>query len=78
MAGIVIMPMAAQVAMPEPEMAPKKVQATTVAMARPPVRRPSIMSARPMSCPESPPFPMKIPASTKKNTASMGKESSEL
>ena len=78
MAGMVIMPMAAQVAMPEPEMAPKKVQAITVAMARPPVRRPIIMSARPMSCPERPPLPMKMPARTKKNTASIGNESKEL
>ena len=62
-------PMAATVAGLEPEMAPKKPEATTEIQARRPGRRLSSSSKKPISRSEIPPSAMMLPARMKKGTA---------
>jgi hypothetical protein len=70
MAGIRMMPRAATVAGPEPEMAPKKQATTTQTMAMPPRRWPMQSSMNWTSRVEMPAFAMMLPESTKNGMAS--------
>ncbi len=62
-------PTAAVVAGPEPEMAPKKTQASAVETASPPGMGPTTLSVRAMRRRESPACSMSAPASTKTGRA---------
>ena len=77
MAGIMSMPTAAVVAGPEPEMAPKNTQESTVEMARPPGMGPTMFSAMFTSLRDMPEASMRAPASTKAGRAMSGKAVSE-
>ena len=70
MAGIRIMPRAATVAGPEPEMAPKKQATMTATMAIPPRRWPTQSSAKATRRLEMPALAMMLPESTKNGMAS--------
>ena len=70
MAGIRMMPRAATVAGPEPEMAPKKQATTTHTMAMPPRRCPMQSSMNWTKRVEMPAFAMMLPDSTKNGMAS--------
>ena len=72
------MPTAAVVAGPEPEMAPKNRQASTVATPRPPVMGPAMASAMSTRRREMPAASIKAPASTKAGKAIKGKLPTEL
>ena len=78
MAGIMNEPMADTVAGPEPEMAAKNMQASTVTMARPPTMKPTRLSARLTSLLEMPPLHIRAPARMKKGIARSGNESSPV
>ncbi len=78
MAGTISMPTAAVVAGPEPEMAPKNTQASTVAMPSPPVTGPASASAMSTSRREMPAASISAPASTKAGSAMSGKEPTEV
>ena len=69
MAGIRIMPRAATVAGPEPEMAPKKQATITHTMAIPPFLWPTQVSTNLISRLEIPAFAMMFPDSTKNGIA---------
>ena len=75
MAGIIMPPMAATVAGPEPEMAAKNIQVKTLAMARPPVKEPTRVLAKLIRRREMPPVSIREPAIMNKGIASRGKES---
>jgi hypothetical protein len=70
MAGMEISPMAATVAGPDPEIAPKKQQLMTVTTARPPRTWPTNESIKWISLPEMPARSMAWPANMKKGMAS--------
>ena len=70
MAGIRMMPRAATVAGPEPEMAPKKQATTTQTMAMPPLRWPMQSSMNWTRRVEMPALAMMLPESTKNGMAS--------
>ncbi|KAF5041217.1 hypothetical protein DSECCO2_525290 [anaerobic digester metagenome] len=70
MAGIRMMPSAATVAGPEPEMAPKKQATTTHTIAIPPRRCPIQSSINSTRRVEMPAFAMMLPDSTKNGIAS--------
>ena len=70
MAGIRIMPRAATVAGPEPEMAPKKQATITATMAMPPRRWPTQSSANATRRLEMPALAMMLPDRTKNGIAS--------
>ena len=70
-------PMAAVVAMPEPDRAAKNAQATTATIARPPVTLPTRAVANWTICLEMPPAVISAPARIKKGTAISGKESTD-
>ena len=76
MAGIMMLPTAANVAWPEPEIAPNNIQVSTVAMGTPPVNLPIQALAKLNSFLEIPPCPMISPARIKRGTARTVKESS--
>jgi len=67
--------MAAVVAGPEPEMAPKNIQATTVAVPRPPVVWPMSLLATLTSRLDNPPVSIREPASMKQGMATRGRDS---
>ena len=69
MAGIRMMPRAATVAGPEPEMAPKKQATMTATMAMPPRRWPTQASAKATRRLEMPALAMMLPDSTKNGMA---------
>jgi hypothetical protein len=71
-------PMAETVAGPDPEMAAKNMQETTVTMASPPTMKFTRLSAKPTRRFEMPPYPIRDPASMKKGMARRGKESSPV
>ncbi|MPN25185.1 hypothetical protein SDC9_172592 [bioreactor metagenome] len=71
-------PIAETVAGPEPEIAAKNMQASTVTIARPPVMKPTRLSARLTRRREMPPLHISAPARMKKGIASSGKESSPV
>ena len=71
MAGMVMHPMAATVAGPEPLMAAKNMQVAMVARARPPVLSPKKASASLRSLLLRPPSPMNTPVAMKKGMAMM-------
>ncbi len=78
MAGIIIIPTAAVVAGPEPEMAPKNIQANTVAAEMPPVTGPAKLSASLTSLFEMPEASIREPASINAGRAIKGKDPTEL
>ncbi len=75
MEGIIIPPMAETVAALEPEMAPKKPEASTVITLSAPGTQPISAFAKEIMRFEMPPLSMMPPASIKKGTAMKGKES---
>ena len=75
MAGTMTAPMAATVAGPEPEMAPKNIQVMTVTTAKPPVMCPTAAEPRLARRLLSPPPSISPPARMKKGMAISGKES---
>src|SRR5699024_6676905 len=77
-AGIIKPPIAATVAGPDPEIAAKNIQATMLTMLNPPAIQPTKADANANSLLETPPFPIRIPASIKNGIASKGNESSEV
>ena len=78
MVGTIIVPMAATVAGAEPEIAPKNIHATTVTIANPPVKCPTIVSKKFTNRLDKPPPSIKAPPSTKNGIAINGKESQEV
>ena len=68
-------PIAETVAGPEPEIAAKNMQETTVTIASPPTMKLTRLSAKLTSLFEIPPYPMRDPASMKNGMARSGKES---
>ena len=76
MAGIIIEPMAARSARPEPESADMNMLATIPAWASPPRRWPTRARERPTRRSVIPATFMSSPATTKSGTASSGKLSS--
>ena len=72
------MPTAAVVAGPEPEIAPKNMQANTVAAASPPVTGPAKASAISTSRREMPAASISAPARMKAGRAISGKEPTEV
>src|SRR5690606_25258333 len=77
-AGIIKPPIAATVAGPDPEIAAKNIQATIVTMLNPPVIQPTNAEANASSLFDTPPLPIRIPASIKNGIASKGNESREV
>ncbi|MPM95263.1 hypothetical protein SDC9_142417 [bioreactor metagenome] len=75
MAGIIIDPMAAVVAAPEPDIAAKNIQATIDTRPRPPDIQPIRVFAKLINLLDIPPLSIRLPASIKKGTAIKGKES---
>ena len=71
-------PIAETVAGPEPEIAAKKMHAKTVTIAKPPVIKPTKLSARLTSLREIPPLHIRDPANIKKGIARSGNESSPV
>ena len=69
-----IPPMAASVAGPEPDMAPKNTHATAATMPRPPGTLPISVLATSTSRREIPPPSIRLPASMKNGQASSGNE----
>ena|SRR5690625_2797940 len=78
MAGIINEPIDATVAGPDPEIAEKNMQATTVTMANPPTTNPINASAKLSSLLEIPPLPISNPAKINKGIAISGKESNAV
>ena len=78
MAGIISIPTAAVVAGPDPEIAPKNRQASTVALARPPVAGPAKASATFTNRFEIPEYSIRAPARINAGNAMIGKESTEV
>ena len=78
MEGTINEPIADTVAGPEPEMAAKNIQAKTVTIAKPPVIKPTKLSAKFTSRREIPPLHIRDPARIKKGIARSGKESSPV
>ena len=76
MAGIIIEPIAARSARPDPESADMNMLATMLACARPPRRCPTSARERPTRRSVIPATFMSSPARTKSGTASSGKLSS--
>jgi len=70
MAGIIKEPIAETVAGPEPEIAAKNIQANTVTMAKPPVMKPTKLSARFTRRFDMPPCNIRAPAKIKNGIAS--------
>jgi hypothetical protein len=77
-AGIINDPIAATVAGPDPEIAAKNIQVSTVTIAKPPIIKPTNELAKARSLFETPPFPIKIPAIIKNGMAIIGKESRDV
>jgi hypothetical protein len=75
MAGIIIDPIAAVVAAPEPDMAAKNMQATIDTSPRPPDIHPIRVLAKLISLLDIPPLSIRLPASIKNGTAMKGNES---
>jgi len=73
-----MVPIAATVAGPEPEMAAKNMQVTTAMMARPPVKRPKNTLPTLSRRLDRPPWPIRSPARMKKGTAIRGNESMDV
>ncbi len=73
MIGMQIPPMAAAVAVPEPEIAAKTMQARITTMPNPPVLFPTSVSANPISLFAIPPVAISSPAIIKNETASSEK-----
>ena len=76
--GIMMPPMAATVAGPEPEMAAKSMQVRMATMASPPVKLPRSELQKLISRREMPPPSMRLPATMNSGMASRGKESTEV
>jgi len=77
-AGIIIEPIAATVAGPDPEIAAKNAQAITVTVASPPVNEPIKTFATLTILFDNPPVSIKLPASIKNGTAINGNESTAI
>ena len=75
MAGTMIVPIAATVAGPEPEIAPKNAQHIEVTIANPPVKWPMQASAKSTSRFVIPPLDINAPPAIKNGIAISGKES---
>ena len=75
MAGSIIEPMAATSATPEPEIAPKNIQETTMTIAMPPRMCPTMLEANLMIRGVMSPSAMRAPARRKSGIASRVKES---
>jgi len=60
--GSITEPMQDKVAMPLPEMAPNSAQATTITTPKPPLIRPTKISANPTRASPMPPFSIRLPA----------------
>ncbi len=75
MAGIMIPPIAAAVAGPEPEIAANSILATIAAVPSPPAEFPVNASAMSTSFFASPPLDIKVPTSMKNGIAISGNES---
>src|SRR5699024_3956031 len=77
-AGIIIPPIAATVAGPDPDIAEKNIQVIMAAIANPPVNLPTNTLAKSNNLVEIPPFPIISPARIKKGTAIKAKLSVDV